>query len=51
MPQVITSEPRAWIIRIPRPAATPRQLIHLLLSTWWRGWSRITADLARGGIR
>lgn len=50
MPQVISSEPGAWIIRIPRPAGAPIRLIPLF-AAWWRGWRAIASDLGRGGIR
>lgn len=51
MLQVIFSEPGAWIIRIPRPAASPGRLVRALFTAWWHAWQTIAADLGRGGIR
>lgn len=50
MPHVISSEPGAWIVRIPRPRLVPSALSRIA-GLWWRGWQSITADLGRRGIR
>jgi hypothetical protein len=50
MPHVVSSEPGAWIIRIPRPRlVTP--LFSRIAGLWWRGWQATAADLGRRGIR
>ncbi len=50
MPQVISSESRAWITRMPRPTSRG-QLVRLLIAAWWRAWQVVAADLGRAGIR
>jgi hypothetical protein len=51
MPKVISTEPAAWIIRIPRPTTAFRHLIRGSLTTWWNAWCSIAPDLGRGGLR
>lgn len=51
MPQVISSEAGAWIIRIPRPGLSAGRLPRLALSFWWKGWSSIAPDLSREETR
>jgi hypothetical protein len=51
MPHVISSEPDAWIIRIPRPRLMAPSFTRRIIGLWWRGWQSIAADLGRRGIR
>lgn len=51
MLKVISSEPGAWIIRIPRPAGASSHLIRRSLAAWWNAWRSIAPDLGRGGLR
>ncbi len=50
MLKLISSEPGAWIIRIPQPAGIAR-LFRRPLTAWWNAWRSIAPDLGRGGLR
>ena len=51
MPQIISTEPGAWILRIPRPQISPTRIPRRVLSFWWNGWRTVASELSREETR
>jgi hypothetical protein len=51
MPQVVPSDSRAWILRIPLPRLGVPHFIRRTAMYWWDGWRSIGAAMGRRGIR